>query len=101
VLGLLTPGEARLLAALRTSGTTCVALFMDTNTWLNLPAATREAAEREHATSALALLQSGWRVLRVKHGDQLPTLWPQAAKGQQGFAVRAAMAETVGMGGGR
>ncbi|GHJ44969.1 membrane protein [Catellatospora sp. TT07R-123] len=101
VLGLLTPGEARLLAALRTSGTTCVALFMDTNTWLNLPAATREAAEREHATAALALLQSGWRVLRVKHGDQLPSLWPQAAKGQQGFAVRAAMAETVGMGGGR
>ncbi|GAA1379665.1 DUF58 domain-containing protein [Catellatospora chokoriensis] len=101
VLGLLTAEEARLLSALRTSGTTCVAFFLDASTWLNLPAPAREAAEHEHAAAALSLMQSGWRVVRVKHGDQLPTLWPQAARGQQGFAVRAAMAETVTMGGGR
>jgi uncharacterized protein (DUF58 family) len=101
MLGLLTPAEARLLAALRSSGTTCVAFFMDAHSWLNLPAPAREAAERDHAAAALALLQSGWRVVPVKHGDQLPTLWPQAARGQQGFALRAAMAETVTIGGGR
>ncbi|MEU7822305.1 DUF58 domain-containing protein [Catellatospora sp. NPDC049133] len=101
VLGLLSAEEARLLSALRTSGTTCVAFFLDASTWLNLPAQAREAAEHEHAAAALSLMQSGWRVVRVKHGDQLPTLWPQAARGQQGFAVRAAMAETVTMGGGR
>ncbi|MEU8074078.1 DUF58 domain-containing protein [Catellatospora citrea] len=101
VLGLLTAEEARLLSALRTSGTTCVAFFLDASTWLNLPAPAREAAEHEHGAAALSLMQSGWRVVRVKHGDQLPTLWPQAARGQQGFAVRAAMAETVTMGGGR
>ncbi|BCJ77834.1 membrane protein [Catellatospora sp. IY07-71] len=101
VLGLLTPEEARLLSALRSSGTTCIAFFMDTSTWLNLPAPARAAAEQEHAAAALALLHGGWRVVKVKHGDLLPSLWPQAARGQQGFAVRAAMAETVTMGGGR
>lgn len=101
VLGLLTSEEARLLSALRSSGTTCIAFFMDTSTWLNLPAPARTAAEQEHAAAALALLHGGWRVVKVKHGDQLPALWPQAARGQQGFAVRAAMAETVTMGGGR
>ena len=29
------------------------------------------------------------------NGDGLPALWPQAARGSQGFAWRAAMAETV------
>ncbi|GAA1603632.1 DUF58 domain-containing protein [Catellatospora bangladeshensis] len=101
VLGLLTPEEARLLSALRSSGTTCIAFFMDTSTWLNLPAPARAAAEQEHAAAALALLHGGWRVVKIKHGDLLPSLWPQAARGQQGFAVRAAMAETVTMGGGR
>ncbi|MEV4412165.1 DUF58 domain-containing protein [Catellatospora sp. NPDC049609] len=101
VLGLLTPEEARLLSALRSSGTTCIAFFLDASTWLNLPAPAREAAANDHAAAALALLHGGWRVVKVKHGDQLPTLWPQAARGQQGFAVRAAMAETVTMGGGR
>ncbi len=31
----------------------------------------------------------------VRHGDSLTTLWPQAARGSQSFALRAAMAETV------
>jgi hypothetical protein len=29
------------------------------------------------------------------HGNALPALWPAAARGSQGFAWRAAMAETV------
>ncbi|WP_117208312.1 DUF58 domain-containing protein [Allorhizocola rhizosphaerae] len=101
VLGLLTEAEARLLANLRTNGTTCIGFAMDTHSWLNLPAPARAEADKEHAASALALLQNGWRVVPVKHGDQLPTLWPKAARGMQGFALRAAMAETVTIGGGR
>jgi hypothetical protein len=31
----------------------------------------------------------------VSHGSRLPALWPQTARGTQGFAHRAAMAETV------
>ncbi|GIH04743.1 membrane protein [Rhizocola hellebori] len=101
VLGLLSTAEAAQLAALRTSGTTCIAFLMDSQSWLNVPAEVKAEAEREHAAAALGLLQSGWRVVGVKHGDLLPSLWPQAARGQQGFALRAAMAETVTMGGGR
>ena len=101
VVGLLTAMEARLLANLRTSGTTCIAFAMDSHSWLNLPASARAEADKEHSAATLALLQSGWRVVPVKHGDQLSTLWPRAARGQQGFALRAAMAETVSIGGSR
>jgi uncharacterized protein (DUF58 family) len=101
VLGHLTDTETRQLAALRTSGTTCIAFAMDTLSWLNLPAQVKGDAEREHAQTTLGLLQSGWRVVGVRHGDHLPALWPQAARGQQGFALRAAMAEIVSIGGNR
>jgi uncharacterized protein (DUF58 family) len=99
VLGLLTPAEARLLSGLRSAGTTCVAFFVDSHSWLNLSPAARAEADRDHAAAALNLMQSGWRVVPVKHGAHLPSLWPQAARGQQGFAWRAALAETVTTGG--
>jgi uncharacterized protein (DUF58 family) len=95
VFGLLTTADAELLGGLRSSGTTCVALFVDSTTWVNLPPAARDEAARKHEEAALALLRYGWRVVPVQHGDKLPALWPQAARGPQGFAWRAAMAETV------
>jgi uncharacterized protein (DUF58 family) len=95
VFGLLTPAEAELLAALRASGTTCIALFIDTTTWLTLPTAAREEADRLHGLAALAMLRAGWRVVDVPHGAKLPGLWPQLASRSQGFAWRAASAETV------
>jgi uncharacterized protein (DUF58 family) len=95
LFGLLSPTEGQLLAALRTNGTTCVALFIDSTTWLNLPPPARVEAERHHEMAALSLLRNGWRVVPVSHGSRLPALWPQAARGTQGFAYRAAMAETV------
>jgi hypothetical protein len=33
--------------------------------------------------------------VRVSHGETLPGLWPTVGRGSQGFAYRAAMAETV------
>jgi uncharacterized protein (DUF58 family) len=95
VFGLLTLPEAELLSALRAANATCVALLVDSTTWLNLSTTAREEADRAHATAALALMRSGWRVVGVSHGDKLPALWPQLARGSQGFAWRAAMAETV------
>jgi uncharacterized protein (DUF58 family) len=95
VLGLLSPAESELLGGLRTSNATCVGFLIDSTTWLNLPTAAREEADRAHGTAALSLLRTGWRVVGVGHGDKLPALWPQAARGQQGFAWRATMAETV------
>jgi len=95
LFGLLSPAEAEVLAGLRTNGTTCVALFVNSTTWLNLPTAAREEAARRHETAALALLRTGWRVVPVTHGSRLAALWPQTARGTQGFAYRATMAETV------
>ncbi|GAA3761524.1 DUF58 domain-containing protein [Micromonospora maritima] len=95
LLGTVGTAEAELLAGLRGNGATCVAFLLDSNTWLNLPSKARAEAERAHGSAALALLQSGWRVIGVEHGNRLPVLWPQAGRGSQGFALRAALAETV------
>jgi hypothetical protein len=95
MFGLLTPVEAELIAGLRANGSMCVALLVDSTTWLNLPTEARQAADKAHSLAALELLRSGWRVVEVPHGAKLAALWPQAARGAQGFAWRAAMAETV------
>ena len=96
VLGGLSITEAEVLQTLRASGTTCIGLFIDPTTWLNLGEQDRERADAEHGAAALALLRAGWRVVPVTHGAKLHTLWPAVAlRGSQGFAVRAAMAETV------
>jgi uncharacterized protein (DUF58 family) len=96
VFGLITPHEAELLTALRGSGATCLALSIDSTTWLNLPTAAREEADQAHGVAALGLLRSGWRVVGVPHGAKLAALWPEAARGgSRGFTWRAAMAETV------
>ena len=71
MFGLLTPAEAELLAGLRSTGTTCVALLIDTTTWLNLPTAARAEADPAHEAAALALLRGGWRVVGVEHGAEL------------------------------
>ncbi|GIM86178.1 DUF58 domain-containing protein [Salinispora arenicola] len=95
LLGTLSTVEAELLATLRGSGATCVAFLQDSSTWLTMPTRARTEADDAHASAALALLRSGWRVIGVDRGSRLPALWPQASRGSQGFAVRAASAETV------
>ena len=57
--------------------------------------AARAQTDAHHEAAALTLIRSGWRVVNVEHGGNLTTLWPLAARGTQGFAWRAAMAETV------
>jgi hypothetical protein len=47
----------------------------------------------------MTLLRAGWRVVGVEHGASLPVLWPQAARGSQGFTYRAALAESVKLSG--
>jgi len=97
LLGMLTPAEADAVAALHSSGTTCVAFLLDSAGWLHLPAPQRAVHEREYQASALGLLRGGWRVVGVPHGSKLAALWPQAARGSRGFALRAPLADTVDM----
>lgn len=95
LLGALTTAEAELLARWRVNGVTCVGFLLDTASWLAVPASARTAADRAHQAAALALAQSGWRVVGVSRGADLAALWPQVGRGAQGFAWRAALAETV------
>lgn len=95
LFGSLSTAEAELLAGLRANNATCVCFLLDSSAWLNLPAHARAEADQAHDAAALVLLQAGWRVIGVDHGARLPALWPQAGRGSQGFALRAAMAETV------
>ncbi|MEW2476716.1 DUF58 domain-containing protein [Micromonospora gifhornensis] len=95
LFGTLSTAEAELLAGLRANNATCVCFLLDSSAWLNLPAHARAEADQAHDAAALILLQAGWRVIGVDHGARLPALWPQAGRGSQGFALRAAMAETV------
>lgn len=96
LLGLLTTAEAEVLAGLRSGGTGCVAFVLDSTTWLHLPTQEREQAERDHQAALSTLLEAGWRVISVSHGARLEALWPEVGRrGTQGFAWRAAMAETV------
>src|SRR5215467_8281008 len=53
VLGLLDSAEADILGGLRRSGTTCVALLIDSMTWLNLPTAAREQADAAYGAAGL------------------------------------------------
>jgi uncharacterized protein (DUF58 family) len=94
LFGALTVAEAELLSGLRGNGATCIGFAIDTSTWL--PSSAAPESDREHAAASVALIRSGWRSVPVNHGDTLPALWPSVARGSQGFAYRAAMAETVG-----
>ena len=95
VLGMLRPEEAEAVAALRTSGTTCVGFMLDAAGWLRLPSEARAAQNQAYEASALTLLRAGWRVIGAPHGSSFAALWPQAGYGARGVAVRASMADTV------
>ena len=95
VLGGLSLAEAETLRRAAASGTTCVALLIDPATWLNLAEPRRAQTDAEHEAAALTLLRSGWRVVGVEHGAKPHRAVAAAARGSQGFALRAAMAETV------
>lgn len=92
LFGALTVAEAELLSGLRGNGATCIGFAIDTSTWV--PSGVPDA-EREQAAASLALVRAGWRSIPVTHGDTLAGLWPTVARGSQGFAYRAAMAETT------
>lgn len=95
LFGMLTTAEAEVLAGLRGSGLTCVAFLINSASWLDAPAESRAQADRVHRAAVGTLMSAGWRVIGVSHGAKLESLWPQAARGAQGFALRAALAETV------
>jgi uncharacterized protein (DUF58 family) len=101
MLGDMSVGEAAALSTLRTPGTVCIALLVRTSSWLRPPDEVRARLDADHDAAALTLLRTGWRIISVDYGADLADLWTRAARGGQGFAWRAAMAETIAPNAGR
>lgn len=89
VLGALDSPSARLLTAARRRGTTGIAFVLDTTTWPGTGPVGDPAA-------AAALQAAGWRVVRVRRGDDLAGAWAQACRGGIGGPGAAARAATRG-----
>jgi uncharacterized protein (DUF58 family) len=85
VLGLLEPDQAAELAATRTPSDTSIALLIDASSWMGLSPRARSEAEAAYDAAAEILVRGGWRVVRARHGDLLPRLWPNA--GERSAAV--------------
>src|SRR5690348_8204542 len=73
VLGAMEADEAERLARLRHGSGACVAVLLDTPTWV------RQKRSTHQAVSGL-LASAGWRVLSVQHGTTLASVWPNAAQ---------------------
>jgi uncharacterized protein (DUF58 family) len=80
VLGLVGVEDARVLVAARPAQDVNIALLLDASTWVNLAPRAREEAERSRDAAAAVLGGGGWRVVHVRHGDHLPTVWTRAGE---------------------
>jgi len=67
-----------------------VALVLDTASWTTLSPRAAATAEHAFATTCDVLDASGWRVLPVRRGAALPTLWRQAGVGMEAASARDA-----------
>ena len=79
VLGQLIPEDAERLARLRHGAAACVAVLVDTETWAPSGPRRREEAAAAYDRCAALLGAAGWRVLTVRHGTTLASVWPLAA----------------------
>jgi uncharacterized protein (DUF58 family) len=77
-LGLLDAEQAAALASTRTPTDTSIALLIDATTWIGLSPRARAEAEAAYDSATETLTRTGWRVIRVRHGDVLPQVWPLA-----------------------
>jgi len=97
VLGSLGPDDAVALRRLRRGSTACVAVAMDAAGWTSLAPELREEARKRFAASTGLLTDAGWRVLPVRFGTTLGSIWPLAAT-SQGAASAAPAGNPAGVG---
>jgi uncharacterized protein (DUF58 family) len=84
VCGTLTADEAMALGRLRTMAAACIAVLVDTASWTALGPRAKAETEAALESGAALLRQAGWRVIVARHGDLLPSLWPQVALARAG-----------------
>ena len=80
MLGLLNAEQAALLASTRSPNDVSVAVLVDASGWVGLSPRSQAEAEAAYDATAEILMRAGWRVLRARHGDTLPRLWPSAGQ---------------------
>jgi len=78
VLGELDGREAEQLARLRRGSLSCVAVLLDTASWSALSPRDRTAAATAYDARSALLTRAGWRVLPVRAGAALSSVWPKA-----------------------
>jgi uncharacterized protein (DUF58 family) len=81
VLGEVSVEQAQELARVPHGSGAAICLLLDVATWTALPGRARDEAIRTYDDVELLLREAGWRTVRVSAGDQLPDIWPQAARG--------------------
>jgi len=79
VVGQITADDAERLARLRHGAAACIAVLVDTETWAPSGPRRREEARAAYDRTVALLGAAGWRVLTVRHGTTLATVWPLAA----------------------
>ena len=87
VLGLLDAEQAALLASTRSPTDVSVAVLVDSSGWVGLSPRAQAEAEAAYDAAVEILMRAGWRVLRARHGDTLPQLWPSAGQRPAGGAA--------------
>jgi uncharacterized protein (DUF58 family) len=87
VLGLLDAEQAALLASTRSPTDVSVGVLVDASGWVGLSPRAQAEAEAAYDAAAEILMRAGWRVLRARHGDTLPRLWPNAGQRPAGGLV--------------
>ncbi len=87
VLGLLDAEQTALLASTRSPTDVSVAVLVDASGWIGLSPRAQAEAEAAYDATAEILMRAGWRVLRARHGDTLPRLWPSAGQRATGGAL--------------
>jgi len=86
VVGILDPEQAALLASTRSPSEISIAVLVDANSWLGLSPRAQSESDAAYDASVEVLMRAGWRVVRARHGDRLPELWPTAGQRPGGVA---------------
>lgn len=93
VIGPLAADDAEQMARCLSSGATVgVAVVLDTATWTTLSPRAAAAADEQFETTCDVLAAGGWRVLPVRRGTSLPSIWGDAATGLAALTAREAAA---------
>lgn len=88
VLGDLDGGQAERLARLRAGSAGAVAVLLDTDGWTGRSPTAGPAGEGRWDAAAAVLAGAGWRVLAVRYGTTLASVWPLAGQRSAGGPVR-------------